>query len=157
MGRLVKIDLPFSHVPDVEELVTQTTDKTVKGYYARLALDRIARGETVPAGISYPVQTWTFGKELTVVFLGGEVVADYSLRLKRELGAERLWINAYSNDVPSYIASKRVIREKGYEGALSMYYYDKPAPYDEVIEDKIVNTVHALVPAAFKPRKKQKR
>lgn len=157
VGRLVKIDLPFNHVPDVKELVAQTADKTVKGYYARLALDRIARGEKISSGISYPVQSWTFGKELAMVFLGGEVVADYSLRLKKELGAERLWINAYSNDVPSYIASKRVIRLGGYEGALSMYYYNKPAPYDETIEDKIINTVHKLIPEGLKSNKKQKR
>lgn len=157
IGRLVKIDLPFNHVPDINELVSQTADNTVKGYYARLALDRIARGGSIPSSISYPVQSWTFGKDLAMVFLAGEVVADYSLRLKKELGSQRLWINAYSNDAPSYISSKRVIREGGYEGALSMYYYDKPAPYDEAIEDKIINTVHQLIPAAFKTEKRKNR
>ena len=32
--------------------------------------------------------------------LAGEVVGDYSLRLKRELGGDRLWVTAYANDAP---------------------------------------------------------
>jgi len=149
-GNVKQIELPFSSVPTVSELIKQTEDKTVKGYYARLALDRIARGEKIPENVSYPIQTWIFGKDLAMVFLPGEVVVDYSLRLKNELNADKLWINAYSNDVPSYIASKRVIKEGGYEAESSMYYYDKPSPYSDKIEDMIINSVHELIPKSFK-------
>jgi hypothetical protein len=150
VGQLKWVKLPFAHVPTVPELIAQTQDKTVKGYYARLALDRIARGQAIPAELSYPVQTWIFGNELAMVNLAGEVVVDYSLRLKEELGAERLWINAYSNDVPCYIASRRVIQEGGYEAESSMYYYDKPSPLSEEAEDIIINAVHELLPQSFK-------
>jgi len=52
----------------------------------------------------YPVQVWRFGDELTWVILGGEVVIDYNLRLKKELaGRKALWITGYANDVLSYI------------------------------------------------------
>ncbi len=50
-----------------------------------------------------------------MVFLSDEVVVDYALRMKREMDGSRLWINAYTNDVSSYIASKRVLKEGGYE------------------------------------------
>jgi hypothetical protein len=149
VGKIKWIDLPFARVPTVPELVIQTGDKTVKGYYARLALDRLARGQEIPAVLSYPVQTWTFGDELAMVNLAGEVVVDYSLRLKKELGADRLWINAYANDVPCYIASRRVIREGGYEAESSMYYYDKPSPFSAEVEDLIIHTVHGLLPPTF--------
>ena len=46
------------------------------------------------------MQTWTFGDSLAMVFLPGEVVVDYSLRLKSELDAPRLWVTAYANDTP---------------------------------------------------------
>lgn len=150
VGRIKWINLPFSQVPTIPELITQTEDKTVKGYYARLALDRIARGQAIPAELSYPVQVWSFGDELAMINLAGEVVVDYSLRLKNELGSEHLWINAYSNDVPCYIASRRVIREGGYEAESSMYYYDKPSPFVEEVEDIIIKAVHELLPATFK-------
>jgi hypothetical protein len=148
-GRIKWVKLPFAHIPTVSELIEQTKDKTVKGYYARLALDRIARGTPIPTEINYPVQTWTFGSELLMINLPGEVVVDYSIRLKNEIGAERVWINAYANDVPCYISSKRVIKEGGYEPELSMYYYDKPSPLAGEVEDIIVNAVHDLLSTPF--------
>src|SRR5690606_28259450 len=147
VGRIKWVNLPFAHIPSVPELIQQTADKSVKGYYARLALDRIARGQAIPTHLSYPVQTWIFGKDLAMINLAGEVVADYSLRLKKELGNAHLWVNAYTNDVPCYIASERVIKEGGYEAESSMYYYDKPSPFSTEVEDIIVEAVHELMPA----------
>ncbi len=149
VGRMKWVKLPFANVPTVPELIKQTEDKTVKGYYARLALDRVARGYPVPVDLHYPVQTWTFGNELVMINLAGEVVVDYATRLKDEIGAARVWVNAYANDVPCYIASKRVIREGGYEAESSMYYYDKPSPFAEEVEDIIVKAVHDLLPAEY--------
>lgn len=42
---------------------------------------------------------------------GLEVVVDYALRLRRECAADRLWVVAYSNDVPCHIAPRRVLSE----------------------------------------------
>ncbi|MEO6187916.1 MAG: hypothetical protein ABIO82_06590 [Ginsengibacter sp.] len=150
VGIMKWIKLPFSKVPTVPELIELTKDKTVKGYYARLALDRVERGGTIPSELNYPVQIWNFGNKLAMINLAGEVVVDYSTRLKDELGAEHLWINGYSNDVPCYIASRRVIKEGGYEAESSMYYYDKPSPFAEEVEDIIIAAVHDIIPAAFK-------
>ena len=36
----------------------------------------------------YPVQVWRLGDQLTWVALGGEVVIDYALRLKKELAGK---------------------------------------------------------------------
>jgi hypothetical protein len=153
VGRMKWIRLPFAHVPSERELIEQTADKSVKGYYARRALERLARGEAIPADLSYPVQVWTFGNDLAMINLAGEVVVDYSIRLKNSLGAEAIWVNAYANDVPCYIASKRVIHEGGYEAETSMYFYDKPSPFVEEIEDSIVNTVYDLLPEPFKVKR----
>jgi hypothetical protein len=95
------------------------------------------------------IQTWTFGDHLALVFLSGEVVVDYSRRLKREFDAKRLWINAYANDVPCYIPSERILAEGGYEGGGAMIYYDKPARLATGTENAIVQTVHELLPATF--------
>ena len=150
VGSMKWIKLPFSKVPTVPELIQLSAENTVKGYQARLELDRVQRGQTIPEALDYPVQTWNFGNKLAMVNLAGEVVVDYSLRLKNELGAEHLWINAYSNDVPCYIASRRVLKEGGYEAETSMYWYNKPSPFSEEVEDIIVKAVHALVPPPFK-------
>ena len=68
-----------------------------------------------------PVQVIRLGDKLTMVTLGGEVVVDYSLRLKSELGKNHsVWVAGYSNDVMAYIPSLRVLREGGYEGGDAM-------------------------------------
>lgn len=149
-GKLKLINLPFHHVPTAKEFIEQTKDRGPKGFYARLSLDRIARGEVIPQALTYPVMTWTFGKDLAMIFLAGEVVVDYSLRLKNELGS-RVWVNAYSNDVPCYIASKRVIKEGGYEVESSMPSYNRPSRFSEEIEDIIINTVYELLPKEYLP------
>jgi hypothetical protein len=75
-------------------------------------LDRWYKDGDLPATYAYPVQVVQLGCELTVVALGGEAVVDYSLRLKRELGGlGAVWVAAYSNDVPGYIPTERVLRE----------------------------------------------
>ena len=144
------VKLPFSNIPTIPELIKLTADQTVKGYYARLSLDRILRGDSIPAKLDYPIQVWNFDNKMAMVNLAGEVVVDYSVRIKNELGAEHLWVNAYANDVPCYIASNRVIKEGGYEAESSMWYYDKPSPFKEEVEDIIINAVHDITPPAFK-------
>jgi hypothetical protein len=116
-------------------------------------LERLGRGEALPSSFPYPVQTWAFGEDLGMVFLAGEVVVDYSLRLKRELNAERLWVNAYANAVPCYIASARVIAEGGYEVDTSMDSYDKPTRLDPAAEDLIVKTVKSQLPKSYVQRR----
>ncbi|MFV0606793.1 MAG: neutral/alkaline non-lysosomal ceramidase N-terminal domain-containing protein [Niabella sp.] len=144
--RFQKINLPLEAIPPLTQLgQIASKDITVKGYQARLTLNRIARNEKIMQHIPYPVQVWKFGKKLNIIFLGGEVVTDYALRLKKELGANTNWIVAYANDVPCYIGSKRVIRAGNYEGEASMYYYDKPAKLKEEVEDLIIETVHQLI------------
>src|SRR5262249_56130779 len=86
-----------------------------------------------------------------MVFLPGEVVVDYSLRLKRELDGLRLWINAYANDAPCYIPSERVLKEGGYEGGGAMVYYDVPGPFRPGLEKKIIDAVHAQLDTYFGP------
>lgn len=93
----------------------------------------------------YPVQTIQFSDDMTMIALGGEVVVDYSLRLKYELGRERLWVAAYANDVMAYIPSLRVLREGGYEGGDSAVYYGLNGPWAPEVEETIMGAVHAML------------
>ncbi len=99
----------------------------------------------------YPVQAIQFGKDLTFVALGGEVVVDYALRIKREYGSKGIIVAGYSNDVMSYIPSLRVLKEGGYEADQSMIYYGLPGPYDEQVEDHIMTTVRQVMKRVGRP------
>lgn len=149
-GQLKWVKLPYVKVPDLNELIAQTKDESIKGYNARLLLERVGRGEVISPMLDYPVQVWNFDNKMAMVNLGGEVVVDYSIRLKEQFGAEQVWINAYSNDVPCYIPSKRILKEGGYEAEGSMYWYNKPSPFAPEVEDIIVNAVAELMPASIK-------
>jgi neutral ceramidase len=149
VGRMRWLTLGLAAVPARVQLEEQAKAAGSAGLFARAMLDRLNRGELLPATVEYPVQTWTFGDRLAMVFLGGEVVADYGLRLKKELDGTRLWVNAYSNDVSFYVASRRLISEGGYEVEGSMVYYGHAGRLADGTEDLIVGAVRELLPAGF--------
>jgi hypothetical protein len=148
--RTKQITLPYDTLPSREAWTAraQSSDHWI-AYHAKLNLRRLERGEKLPTELPYLLQTWNFGSELAMVFLPGEVVVDYSLRLKQEYDAKRLWVNAYANDVPCYIPSKRIWREGGYEGGGAMIFYDRPTRLTEGTEELIVAAVHKLLPRGF--------
>jgi cephalosporin-C deacetylase-like acetyl esterase len=149
--RMKRIDLAYATLPTRQEWQGQAESKNAAiAYHARKNLARLDRGERLPTHLPYMVQSWSFGDDLEMVFLAGEVVVDYSLRLKREFDPRRLWVNAYANDVPCYIPSRRILDEGGYEGALAMVYYDRPARFADDVEDRILSAVRELVPNSFR-------
>lgn len=147
--RLRKLELPLEPLPTRAKLEEQTSQRGAAGFLARTLIGRLDRGESLPTNVPYVVQTWCFGDDMAMVFLAGEVVVDYALRLKWEIDAERLWVAAYSNDVPCYIPSRRVLSEGGYEADFSMIYYGYPSRLASATEDLIIQAVHSLLPAPF--------
>src|SRR5262249_25634191 len=111
---------------------------------AKYLLAKIAAGQELAPTYPYPVQTWRLGSDLTWVWLGGEVVVDFALRLKSELGGN-LWVGAYANDVMAYLPSRRVLLEGGYEGGGAMVYYGLPTVWAPDVEEVIVKAVHKEV------------
>jgi hypothetical protein len=148
-GRIRRIELPLESLPGRAKLEEQTKQRGAAGFLARTLIERLDRSETLPTNVPYVVQTWCFGDDMAMVFLAGEVVVDYALRLKWETDQTRLWIAAYSNDVPCYIPSRRVLSEGGYEADFSMTYYGHPSRLAPATEDLIVQAVHAILPAPF--------
>lgn len=137
-----EIDLDFAALPTREELVAQagSSDRFVASRGQRL-LAQVDGGQPLAASYRYPVQSWRMGDGPNWVLLGGEVVVDFALRLKREHGPQRTWVAGYSNDVMAYIPSRRVLEEGGYEGGGAMVYYGLPSPWAESVEERIVAEV----------------
>lgn len=146
-----QIKLAFDTPPTAAELRQKATaGKSLhEKRHGAFFLSMLERKEKLPADLPYTVQAWVFSNDLAMVFLNGEVVVDYSLRLKREFDRLRIWVNSYSNDVPCYIPSERILKEGGYEGAGAMIYYLRPTKFAPGLEDKIIGAVHELIPASF--------
>jgi hypothetical protein len=99
--------------------------------------------------MTYPVQTWFFDEQLALVFLPGETVVDYALRLKREFDRTRLWVNGYANEGRCYVPSERILQGGGYEGGHAMIYYDRPQQFAPGVEQQIFDVLYAQIPKSF--------
>ncbi len=140
------VDLAFAEIPSAGEFRKRLNSKnSTERRHARHFLDILEKGEAIPNTYAYPVQVWRFGDDLTVVSLGGEVVVDYALRLKRELATENLWTIAFANDVCGYIGSARILYEGGYEADGSAIYYTLPTRWAYDVEERIISAVHEIV------------
>src|SRR5690606_7044543 len=136
--RYARIDVPFDVPRSRAEWEERAKAADAAGYHARLHLARLDRGEKLPEKINYPLQAWHFGDRLAAIFLPGETVVDYSLRLKRELLRDRIAVIGYSNDARCYLPSERILKEGGYEGGGAMVYYDMPQRFAPGLEDRLI-------------------
>ncbi len=136
-----EIPLAFANLPSRDQLEkdAQASDFYISSRARHLLGILQSRGRLEPT-YPYPIEVWRLDG-LTWIFLGGEVVVDYSLRIKRNLGSSRTWVSAYSNDVMAYIPSQRVLREGGYEGATAMVYYGQPSPWSAQVEEAIIEAI----------------
>ena len=141
-----EVDLPFAPPPGRAEWEARSRgDDPYVRRHAGLMLEALDRDGRLQSVQPEPVQVWRFGRDLTLIALGGEVVVDYALRLKRDHPSERLWVAAYSNDVFGYVPSRRVLEEGGYEGGGAMVYYGKPGPFAPDVEELIHGKVRELM------------
>jgi neutral ceramidase len=150
-----EIELAYGAIPDraAWAAAAETGEKLEKPRARRMLARLTAEGRLPTTYPHYPVQVWSLGPGgPTWVFLGGEVVVDYALRLKRELGPGPVWVAGYTNDVMCYIPSRRVLDEGGYEGATSMKYYGRPAPWAADVEERVVAAVRRLARPAPDPQ-----
>jgi hypothetical protein len=140
------VRLAFDKPPSRETLEAQLEHKDLyRRWQAQELLKTLERDGRLPSEYPYPLQVWQFGRDLTLVAMAGEVVVDYGLRLKKELGPEALWIAGYCNDVFAYIPSLRVLREGGYEAADAMIYYVQPGPFAPSVEEVIIGKTREMV------------
>jgi len=153
-----EIALPLETIPSRQKYVELSGSRvSYRQRHARYVLTQMDAA-TLPKEVPFPIQVWRFGKDLTLVALSGEVVVDYALRLKKELGADRTWPVAYANEVPCYIPSERILKEGGYEagwdgdqgpgvpGATSnVLFYGWAAPLASGVEERIMAAVRSLV------------
>jgi Neutral/alkaline non-lysosomal ceramidase, N-terminal len=147
-ARYATIGLALDKLPDKEQLAADLLSKQspVRKRAEQLLKVLNDGGKLDDQYRHYPVQVWRLGDGPLWIALGGEVVVDYSLRLKKELKGDRpVWMTGYANDVMAYIPSERVLKEGGYEADSSMIYYGLPTRWAPGLEKKIVEKVHELI------------
>jgi neutral ceramidase len=128
-----EVDLTFSTPPDKEALML--IEKEAPGYRQRWAASqlKILRNTgSLLTSYPYPVQVWKLGDQ-SVMIMGGEVVVQYGIELKKRFGPD-IFVIAYANDDMAYIPSETILNEGGYEGESSQIVYGMPARWNSDIE-----------------------
>ena len=114
----------------------------VERNFAQIMLAILKQKDRLPETYPAPVHYWSFGDKLAWVFMGGEVVVDYQIRLEKELSQfSNVWVAGYTDDVFAYVASERIRNEGGYEVDTSMLYYAQPGRWASGTEDLIVSRI----------------
>jgi neutral ceramidase len=132
-----EIPLGLNELPDSTLLVQLLENgASYQIRWARRMLKERTAGHEQSESYAYPVQIWTLGSQLLLT-MGGEVVVDYAIALKRIFGPD-IFVMGYANDVMGYIPSVRILREGGYEGASSQIVYGLPSTWQADIEQRIL-------------------
>jgi len=150
------VALPLEKIPTREEWQQQLENS--QGFHQQLAKSMLAKLDkdgSLPSEVDYTISTWQFDDDLVMLFLGGEVVVDYAVRLNHELDWSRLWITGWANSMPGYIPSRRVLIEGGYEADFSQVYYDLPTRYTLEVEDILVGAITNLIGPKFRAAPEQ--
>lgn len=145
------VDLPYEKVMTREDLQTAAKETNgIKKRWAERLLKQLDAGEKFPAAYPYPLHAWRLGRDTLMIGMGAETVVDYALTFKAEYGADT-WVCGYADDMISYIPSRRVWLEGGYEGGPNLYEYGRPAlRWADGVEARITASVAKLVKAVEK-------
>lgn len=140
------VDLPYLQVMSREELEKEAREGTgIKARWSTRLLKKLDAGETFESAYPYPLHAWRLGNELLMIGMGAETVVDYALKFKQQYGAVT-WVCGYADDMISYIPSRRVWEEGGYEGGYNLFEYGRPAlRWGGDIEDRISAGIERLV------------
>jgi hypothetical protein len=141
-----EVELPLVDPPSREQLEKDARGEDI---YVKLRaeayLKKLDAAQPLPKSVRLPIAAVRLGEGPTFILMGGEVVVDYSRRLKRLLADDQPWLVGYAYEVPCYIPSARVIKEGGYESDYSLIYYGFYGPFRASIEDLLVNRLTTLV------------
>lgn len=142
---LEHVTLDYAHVPTKAELEQALNSKqALERRHAETLLKKLAESGQLSANYEIPVQVVRFGKDLALIAVAGEVVVDYSLRLKRELSGPAIWFAGYSNEVFGYLPSRRVSEEGGYEPVDSIRYSTHTSPWALSTEERVIGKAKEL-------------
>lgn len=140
------VDLTYLQTVERSELMALVSDSNpIRARWAARMLGKLQAGDVFPAAYPYPVHAWRLGNEMLIIGTGAETVVDYALRFKNQYGPGT-WVCGYCDDMISYIPSRRVWEEGGYEGGSNLFEYGRPAfRWAGDVEDRITKTVQELV------------
>ena len=141
--------LPYAELPD-EDTFRDKAENHTNPLHRHWASEMLKLSEAggLPSSCPQEIQVVQFNEEMQAVFLGGEVLAEIGLHIKRALQPTTTITVAYSNGLIAYVPSKETYDLGGYEVDGSHFYFLRPAPFAKEIEDLIVTKTVDIVKKA---------
>jgi neutral ceramidase len=138
-------NLPYAGLPtrtSLERIRKGSNPLYVRWAEAMLAL--LDHGE-LPQSCPQEIQILELNPEFRLLFLGGEILSQIGLRLKRELQPATTVTCGYSNGLIGYVPNESTYDKGGYEVDGSHYYFLRPAPFTRDVEDLVVSKCLEMV------------
>jgi len=138
-----EIRLPLSKPPTREELIKMEEESSgSQKRWATHQLELLRENGSLMTSYPYPVQIWKLGDQ-PIMALGGELVVQYAIELKKLFGQET-FVMGYANDDMAYIPSETILEEGGYEGDTSQKVYGMPSKWAPDIQKLILKEFEKL-------------
>ncbi|HHU25618.1 MAG TPA: hypothetical protein GXZ56_03240 [Bacteroidales bacterium] len=110
------------------------------GRWARLMLGYYEQQGTPPTDMPVYVQTLNIG-DWKLIGLSREATTEFSIAIKNLWPDQKVSVAAYTNDVPSYLATDPHIKKKDYEGYESFFWYGQPNHFPLGTFDLVVSRI----------------
>lgn len=149
-GDTLRIDHLFHALPYLERPTSAELDEVAAGedplaaLWADLQLQRLDAGGLADS-CPHEIQVLQLSPDFRAVFLGGEILSEIGLHLKRVLAPATTMTVAYANGLVAYVPSANAWPLGGYEVHGSHRYFGRPAAFTADCEALIVEQTQALV------------
>ncbi|WP_298652642.1 hypothetical protein [uncultured Proteiniphilum sp.] len=108
--------------------------------WAKLMLAHYEENGTPPTDMPVYVQTLNIG-DWKLVGLSREVTTEFAIAIRDLWPDQKVSVAAYTNDIPSYLATDPHIKAKDYEGYGSFFWYGQPNHYPLGTFDTVINHI----------------
>lgn len=108
--------------------------------WAKLMLADYDKNGTPSTDMPIYVQTLNIG-DWKLLGVSREVTTEYGIAIKDLWPDRKVSVAAYTNDIPSYLATDPHIKAKDYEGYGSFFWYGQPNNYPLGTFDRIINQI----------------
>ncbi|WP_158560642.1 neutral/alkaline non-lysosomal ceramidase N-terminal domain-containing protein [Paenibacillus contaminans] len=122
---------PMTNHPDYNAFYWNSAKRTM----------RAIEDGTIKDRLPHCICIWHLDDDTRLVAMEGEVSTEYSLLIKKLFGSSRTTLTlGYTNGVYSYVPTRKMIREGGYEAECNFFFHLR-GPFVPEIEDIIVGQI----------------
>ncbi len=136
--------LPYTELPTQNSLnVTATSDDIRLREWAEIMQYHLENGP-LPSYCPQEIQLLRLDAEHQVIFLGGEILTEIGLQIKKSLAPITTITCAYANGLIGYVPNESTYDLGGYEVCGSHHLFRRPAPFHRTVEQLIVHKTREL-------------